>query len=393
MRILMLHNRYLTPGGEDQCTAAEVQLLSDHGHYVELLEQDNRTIEHMGNLRAGIRTLWSWDSYNRIYEKLRAGSFDVMHVQNFFPLWSPSVYYAASHCSVPVIQTLHNYRLMCVNATLYREHHVCEECIGRIAPWPGIVHACYRESRAASAVLAGMTGFHKMLGTWKRRVQLYIALTGFARDKFIAGGFPAEKIVIKPNFVHPSPACGPGGGGYALFVGRLSPEKGITAMLEAWRLAKNPLTLKVVGDGPLTDTVKEAVLSTSSIQYLGRRAYGEVLELMGRAEFLVFPSEWFEGMPRTVIESFAVGTPVIAARIGAAASMVEHGKTGLHFVPGDVSDLCTQVERCSGNLDIMRAMRGKARAEFEARYTGSANADLLINIYNTAAENKRAAAS
>src|SRR5882757_8921508 len=226
MKILMLHNRYLVPGGEDQSSAAEVALLRGHGHAVEFLEEDNRRVEQLGKARTALRTVWSRESYRRIDEKLRGGQFDILHVQNFFPLWSPSVYYAASRNRVPVVQTLHNYRLMCANALLFRDQHLCQECLGRFLPWRGVVHACYRNSRAASAVVASMVGAHKLAGTWRKRVAMYIAVSGFARDIYITGGLPPEKIVVKPNFIHPSPVPGGGGGGYALYVGRLSTEKG-----------------------------------------------------------------------------------------------------------------------------------------------------------------------
>ncbi|HET9837184.1 MAG TPA: glycosyltransferase, partial [Candidatus Angelobacter sp.] len=244
MKILMLHNRYLIPGGEDQASAAEVSLLRGHGHEVELLEEDNRRIEQLGRVHTALRTVWSGESYRVIDRKLREGGFDVMHVQNFFPLWSPSVYYAAARNKVPAVQTLHNYRLMCVNSLFFRDQHVCDECLGSWLPWHGVLHGCYRESKAASAVVAGMIGAHKLSGTWRKRIATYIAVSEFTRQKYIAGGFPAEQIAVKPNFIHPSPKPGAGGGGYALFVGRLAPEKGIAALLEAWKSAHNPLPLK-----------------------------------------------------------------------------------------------------------------------------------------------------
>lgn len=384
MKILMLHNRYLLPGGEDQATLADAALLCDNGHAVELLEEDNRRVEQLGKVRTGMRTVWSREAYRRVDEKLQAGSFDLLHVQNFFPLWSPSVYYAASRNGVPVVQTLHNYRLMCANSLLFRDQHVCEECIGRLFPWPAILHACYRNNRAASAAVAGMISAHKLAGTWKKRVAVYIAVSEFTRDKYIAGGMAAERIVVKPNFIHPSPAVGAGGGGYALYVGRLSPEKGIATMLEAWKSASNPIPLKIVGEGPLAELVIAASKAGSGTEYLGPKSLPQVLDLMRNAEFLVFPSEWYETMGRTIMEAFAVGTPVVASMIGPPASMVIQGETGFHFQPGNVAELRGRVEWCSTHLAELRAMRGKARQAFEANYTGAANAKILLTAYEMA---------
>ncbi|HET9282497.1 MAG TPA: glycosyltransferase family 4 protein [Candidatus Angelobacter sp.] len=388
MKILMLHNRYLVPGGEDQSAAAEAALLARHGHEVELLEEDNKRVEILGKAGTAMRTVWSRESQKRVENKLHSGRFDILHVQNFFPLWSPSVYYAASRCGVPVVQTLRNYRLICSNAIFFRENRVCEDCLGRFAPWPGILHGCYRDSRAASSVVAAMIGAHKIAGTWRKQVNTYIALTDFAREKYIAGGLPAEKIIVKPNFVDPAPSPGSGGGGYALFIGRLSAEKGLATMIEAWKTADGVLPLKIAGDGPLLELVKAAAASNPSIQYLGRTAPEDTLELMRRAEFLVFPSGCYEAMPRTVIEAFAVGTPVLASDIGATASMVMPEETGFHFAPGNVTELREKAEWCSRNLLRMRAMREKARAAFEARYTGAANVGELLSIYGKAQETR-----
>jgi glycosyltransferase involved in cell wall biosynthesis len=383
VKILMLHNRYQIPGGEDQSTTAEVSLLRDYGHEVELLEEDNRRIEQLGGARTALRAVWSRDSYRRIDQKLRGARFDILHVQNFFPLWSPSVYYAAVRNHVPVVQTLHNYRLLCVNSLLFRDQHVCEECLGRL-PWRGVVHGCYRGSRGGSAVVAGMVGAHRLGGTWRRRVTTYIAVSESAREKFIAGGLPAEKIVVKPNFIHPAPAIGAGGGGYALYVGRLSPEKGIATLLKAWQGARNAIPLKVVGEGPLAELVAAAGKAGRGVDYLGSRTLEEVLDFMRRAEFLVFPSEWHETMGRTIMEAFAVGTPVVAARIGPPASMVVAGENGFLFTPGTAAELRERVEWCSSNLASLRGLRSNARRAFEARYTGEANMEILLAIYRAA---------
>ena len=244
MRVLMLHNRYLVSGGEDGAVADDVALLREHGHEVELLEKSNAEVEQIGRTRTALNTVWSWESCQRVAKALQAGPFDVLHAHNIFPLWSPSVYYAAARAGVPVVQTLHNYRLMCVNALLFRNGHICDECLGKSFAWPGIAHACYRESRSGSAVVACMAGMHRLASTWARKVTLYIAVSEFAREKYIEGGLPPEKIAVKPNFVYSSPTAGAGGGGYALYVGRLSTEKGITTMLRAWDTRAADLAFK-----------------------------------------------------------------------------------------------------------------------------------------------------
>ena len=389
MKVLMLHNRYLLPGGEEQSTEADVALLREHGHQVELMERDNRDIGRLGRVRTAMGTIWSGDSRNTVETRLGAAKFDILHVQNFFPLWSPSVYYAASRRGVPVVQTLHNYRLMCVNSFFYRDQRPCEDCLGRAIPWPGIVHRCYRDSRAGSAVVAAMIGLHRLAGTWERKVDRYVAVSESAREKYIAGGLPADKIAVRSNFLHPSPEPGSGGGGYALFAGRLSREKGVATMLEAWRAADHPLPLRIAGDGPLREMVLEAGHANPLVEYLGPKALPEVLSLMGAAEFLVFPSEWHETMGRTIMESFAVGTPVVASGAGAPASMVKEGTTGFHFVAGDAQSMRQRVEWCSRSLPELRSMRKHARAAFEERYTGAAAMASLVGIYRAAQETAR----
>jgi len=391
MNILMLHNRYLQPGGEDRSAEADAELLKEYGCRVELLEEDNRRIESLGKARTAGRAVWSVESFRRLQNILRSGHFDVVHVQNFFPLWSPSVYYAAARCGVAVVQTLHNYRLMCLNALFFRDHHICEDCLGGFFPWAGIVHACYRQSRMGSAAVAAMIGWHRMIRTWYSKVDAYIAVSEFVREKYMAGGFPPGKIAVRPNFLHPSPVPGSGGGGFCLFVGRLSPEKGIAVMLEAWRTAHNPLPLKIVGDGPLRELVSATARNNPGIEYLGSKAPGEVLDMMRAAESLIFPSASPESMGRVVMESLAVGTPVLASRIGPLVSMIVNGKTGRHFEPSDVASLRSELEWCTCNLDALRRMRSESRRAFEAKYTGPANAELLLAIYRTARESVRKA--
>lgn len=381
MRILVIHNRYQIRGGEDECYEAEVSLLREMGHQVEVYEVNNDRVAELGKLRLAADTVWSKEAYQAVEHQLQKQSPDVVHVHNFFPLISPSVYYAAKSQGVPVVQTLHNYRFLCPNALFFRDGKVCEDCLGQTIPYPGVMHGCYRDSKVASAGVATMLSVHRAMNTWTKMVDSYITLTEFARQKFIAGGIPAEKIVVKPNFVRPEPEPGSGSGGYALFVGRLSVEKGLDTLLAAWEHLDNQIPLKIVGDGPLADQVVAATKRLPLIEWLGRKPMAQVHELMGEAKFLIFPSKWYETFGRVAIEAFAKGTPVIAANIGAIAELVDSGRTGLHFRPGDATDLADKVKWVLANPEKLAQMRLQARTEFEAKYTANKNYQKLINIY------------
>jgi glycosyltransferase involved in cell wall biosynthesis len=305
---------------------------------------------------------------------------EVVHFHNTFPLLSPACYDAARKQGAAVVQTLHNYRLLCPGALLERDSDPCESCVGRRLAWPGILHGCYRASRAATAALAGMTALHRAAGTWNRAVDVYVALTRFARARFVEGGLPAAKIVVKPNFVWPDPGAGAGSGGYALFAGRMSQEKGLETLAAAWKLLDGVPLLKAAGDGPLVGTLT----GVRGIELLGRRAREDVLGLMREASFLVFPSLCYEGLPMAILEAFACGLPVIASRLGAMAEVVEDGRTGLLFRPGDAGELASTIEWAVTHPAELGRMRREARAEFEGRYTAGLNHRALIEIYERA---------
>jgi glycosyltransferase involved in cell wall biosynthesis len=384
MRILVVHNRYLIRGGEDESVAAEQELLRQNGHEVDLHEERNERVADLGQLRVALRTVWSLESHRRLRQRLRRRKYDLVHVHNFFPLISPAVYYAARAEGVPVVQSLRNYRLLCPNAELFRSGRLCEDCVGRRVPWPGIVHGCYRGSRSATTAVATMLAVHNYLRTWQRMVDLYIAVTRFARDKLIEGGLPAERVVVKPNFVEGAPTPGTGTGGYALFVGRLSAEKGLATVLEAWQRLGAAIPLKIVGEGPLAESVEAAAARELGVECLGRRPLEEVYELMGGARFLVFPSEWYEPFGRVAVEAFARGTPVIASDTGGMAELIDDRRTGRLFRPGDAGDLAGVVGWALDHPEELARMRVQARAEFEANYTAERNYRLLMAIYRQA---------
>jgi glycosyltransferase involved in cell wall biosynthesis len=380
--ILSAHNFYRQPGGEDLVFAAEAELLERAGHIAVRYEDHNLRIS-AGGMNAMVDTLWSRDAYNSIESLGRSHRPDVVHFHNTFPLISPSAYYAAARQGAAVVQTLHNYRLLCAGATFFRDGRPCEDCITASWPWRGAVHGCYRGSRPASLAAASMVGFHRVRHTWTRMVDAFIVLSKFAREKFVLGGLPPEKIFVKPNFLHPDPGKGTGAGGYALFIGRIAIGKGLATLLDAWeRLPDVPL--KIVGDGPLART-----RSLPNVTWAGQQPHAPTMDAMRQAAVLIFPSIWYEMAPLTIIEAFAAGLPVIASDLGAAAEMVRDGHNGLLFRPGDAGDLAAKVRWAFEHPEELQAMRAAARREYEEKYTAERNYKMLMDIYETAIENAR----
>lgn len=384
-RILVAHNSYQQAGGEDAVVEQETALLRRAGHEVLEYRRSNHEINKLGvweKLTLPRRAVWAGDTRRDLRALIVREKPDVVHVHNTFFMMSPAVYWICSEMGVPVVQTLHNYRLLCPAATFFRDGHACEDCLGRTPPWPGVAHGCYRESWSQTAVVATMLTTHRMLKSWQRHVDIYIALTDFSRRKFIQGGLPKEKIVVKPNFVDPDPGMRQAVGDYALFVGRLSTEKGVRTMLRSWGNLRS-IPLKVVGDGPLLDEAALFVQThrLEAVELLGTLPRQQVLALMKGARFLVLPSEWYEGFPMTLAESFACGVPVIASRLGAMKEIVEDGCTGLHFTPADPHDLAEKVNWACARPERLEEMGRQARAEYEAKYNPDQNYQMLMNIY------------
>lgn len=386
--ILICHNYYREPGGEDVVFEAEADLLERRGHRVERLVVHNDEIpEKLGSVAQAMlaaRTIWSRESDQRIRSLLRRTTPDVVHFHNTFPLISPSAYAACRQAGVPVVQTLHNYRLLCSNASFFRDGHPCEDCLGRTPPWPGVLHACYRDSRPQTTIVAAMLTAHRMRRTWTRDVSVYVALTEFAQRKFVQGGLPRGRIVVKPNFIEPDPGTGAHDGDFALFAGRLAPNKGVATLIQAWERLTTAVPLRIAGDGPLGEFVRSAASSNPLIQYHGRLDRESLLDLMHQARILVFPSEWYESFPVTLVEAFACGLPVVASRLGAMAEIVDVGQTGLHFASGDAADLAAKVEWAWAHPEEMRQMGAKARRQYETSYTAESNYEQLVRVYERA---------
>jgi glycosyltransferase involved in cell wall biosynthesis len=388
VNILLVHNTYQQPGGEDVVFKQEGRMLENKGHCVTRYERSNWEADKYTGLRQislARRTVWASDTRREFLRLLRAQKPDIVHVHNTFPMISPSIYSACSELKVPVVQTLHNYRLLCPAATLFRDGKVCEECM-TASLWRGIEHRCYRKSRAATAVAALMLAFHRMRGTWKREISCYVALTNFSKSKFVEGGLPAERIFVKPNFVDPDPGGRTGDGEYALFVGRLSPEKRVSTVLQAWKRLRLPIPIMVLGGGPdQAELEAQAALDNlSNVHFHGQVPRERTLAAINNARFLVFSSEWYENFPVTIAEAFACRTPVIASRLGAMAEIVGDGYSGLHFTPGDPEDLARKVEWAWTHPDEIRTMGENARKEYESKYTAEKNYPRLMEIYEHA---------
>jgi glycosyltransferase involved in cell wall biosynthesis len=389
MKIVLVHNTYQQPGGEDVVFEQEKSLLERAGHHVVAYCRSNQEITELsaiGRALVAPRTVWSGDSRREFAALLGREKPDIVHVHNTFVMISPSIYSACRDNRVPVVQTLHNFRLLCPAAQLLRNGKICEDCIDH-SLWRSIWHGCYRDSRPATASVALMLAWHRRSGTWDDLVDRYIALTDFARSKFIASGFASGKIVVKPNFVDPDPGPRGRGGEYALYVGRLSKEKGLHTLIDAWKRLPKSCALHIIGDGPERKELEEEVqrCDLSSIQFRGRLSHEESLAAMKSACFLILPSDWYESFPMTLAESFACGTPVICSKLGSMEEIVDDSRTGLHFAAGDSEDLVRKVEWALSHPAEIAAMGREARREFEEKYTAEKNYSYLMDIYQRTA--------
>jgi glycosyltransferase involved in cell wall biosynthesis len=380
-RVLIAHNAYLERGGEDTVVSAESALLTERGHEVAFYHRHNDELTQQSRIGSATNAIWSRSSAEDVATIVRDFQPDVIHCHNTFPLISPSIYWAARRLRVPVVQTLHNFRLFCPQAQLLRAGLICEECIGHV-PWRAVRYRCYRDSFAQSLVSSSIISIHRSLGTYDKCITRYVALNDFCRDKFIQAGLPANKICVKPNFVdHPGPGTLQGkrsryGG---LFVGRLSGDKGVLTLLDA--LSHYPETLTfVMGTGVYQSLVSERL----GAMFLGFKGMPEIYEKMMGSSYLIVPSLWYENFPRTIVEAFSCGLPVIASRLGALERIVTDGVTGLLFDPGSAKDLAEKRQWADQNPELMLEMGRRARLEYERYYSPDENYRQLVEIYDQA---------
>ena len=348
MRILYIHTKYLqSAGGEDVTVQAESDLMRSKGHDVHVHFFDNATIGSGpgAKLKAGIYAIYNRTAATEIRKVIKEFNPDLVHVHNFFFAASPSVLKEVHRLRIPLVVTIQNYRLICANALLLRNGNICELCVSYDFPWYGVKYKCYHDSAMQSAAIGAMAAIHKWLGTWKNVVDVYITPSAFARNKLIKSSFNVDpkKILVKPNFI-PDPGLNDMDNrrNYYLFVGRLSAEKGVNVLLEAWKNLPEQ-NLVIAGDGPEREKMTSEYGHLNNVKFVGHKSKDEIIGLMKECRALIFPSIWYEGLPLTIIEAFATGTPVIASDLGAMTEMIKHRINGLLFPPGGIEQLRASV--------------------------------------------------
>lgn len=382
LRVLLVHNRYQRRGGEDYVYETEGALLESAGHAVARLELHNDAADGMSKLALARRTVWSREGRAAVEEAARAHGADVVHFHNTLPLVSPAGYTGARDAGAAVVQTVHNFRLLCPSATLFRDGHVCEDCVGKAFALPGVVHGCYRGSRAATLAVATATAVHRALGTYDTVVDRLVALTPFMRDKLVEGGYARDRIAVKPNAVREMPALAARGGGYALFASRLDAGKGIETLLRAWAEPGLP-PLVVAGDGPLADLVRDAEtrLGADRVRFVGWQQTDGMTALRDNADAFVFPSEWYEGSPIAFAESLAAGLPVVASDTPTVRGMVTDGTEGRLYASGDAPALAAATRDVFADAARRDAMSAAAVATAARNHSPQAALAALRHIY------------
>ena len=386
MKIMMVHNTYQFPGGEDVVFENERSILLHRGHRVVTYCRSNTEISEMSLARriVMLRTFISSEQAKQeVLELLKREKPDIVHVYNTFTMITPSIYDSCQEANIPVVQALQNYRLVCPTATLFRSGRTCVDCQEK-GVWQSVLHGCYRNSRLISAAAALSLAAHRKRSSWDTHVDAYVAPSEFVRQKLAEAAIPDRRIFLKPNFVSQDPGVRSSLGSYALFVGRLSVEKGLSTLLRAWKQLQMVLKLHIVGDGPLRQQLEAEISQNdlSNVQLMGWLDRKRVQEAMKDAKFLIFPSEWFEPFGQTIVEAFACGVPVIGSRLGAVEELISDGRTGLLFAPGNAGDLALKIDWAWRHPREIAEMGRFARREYEAKYTAAINYTQLMAIYD-----------
>lgn len=379
--ILIVHNYYQIPGGEDTVVANEKKMLEKHGHKVTLYSRNNAELKKMPRLRKiflPITTVFNPRTYRDIKKLIKQENIEVVHVHNTLNLVSPAVYYAARRMKVPVVQTIHNFRLLCPGATFYRDGHICEDCVEHGLKC-AVRHSCYRESKIQTLACVLSTAFHRMTGIYGKIN--YICLTDFNKQKLLGlKQIKSERVFVKPNFVECKNEFIPEKDrkNQFVFAGRLDKLKGIDLLFEAWkRMGAHAPKLIVCGTGPMEDWCKSFIRKNDvNIEMRGFVPNDEALKIIANSKALVLPTQWYEGFPMSIVEAFSVGTPVICSDLGNAGSVVEEGITGYKFQFDAIEDMITCVMKCNSICE-------STVSKYYEKYTEKRNYALLIDVYES----------
>ena len=393
MKILVVHNRYLERGGEDEVVRSEINMLKQLGHRVIFYERSNEEIKQFSLLERIIfltsDIFWSRKTYREIKEIIRRERPDIAHIHNIFLAVSPSVYDALNEEGIPVVKTLHNYRFICPNGLFFNNGQICEKCMqGNFIP--ALINRCCRGSFFYTSIIVGILKMYLNSGKLHKKINSYIAISQFSRNKFIKAGFPTDKLFLKPNFVDLPFKAREDFENYAVFIGRLVEYKGIYTLLEAYKQLDG-YPLKIIGDGPLFSKLQKMTRGMSHVELLGRLPWEETIRYLRRASFLIYLSECYETFSRTIIESLACGVPTVASDIGAAHEIIQDYLNGLLFKPKDVSDLIDKIKRLYSNKGLLLDMSKNARMAYEEKYSLRRNYDLLMDIYKRTLQNSKIA--
>ena len=386
MRILFIHNKYKQYGGEDVTVELETTVLIKKGHEVKTIFFDNSPIRGLfSKIGSAFRSIYNFSSAKKISKIIQEFRPDIIHIHNLFFIASPSIIYAARKHKIPVVVTIHNYRLICASALLLRDNQVCELCTQKKFPLAGIRYKCYRNSATESALVTSITGIHKLFKTWQNKIHTYITLNEFSRSKLLHSSLnvPASMMTIKPNFV-PDPGEGPTQReGFFLFAGRIVKEKGVHVLAKAFaNMPENKII--IIGDGPEKALLQEQFRSFPNIHFEGQMEKKLVTEYMKRCKAFICPSIWYEGAPLTIIEAFATGTPVIASKLGSMEESISDGFNGLHFTAGDADDLRAKIRLLITETENNSMFYQNARQTYLAKYHTDIHYNAILKIYTTA---------
>lgn len=384
-KVLIVHNYYQIPGGEDTVVANEKQMLESHGHEVTLYSRNNSELKELSvfqKLMLPVNTIFNFKTYRDIKKIIRDKHIEIVHVHNTLNLISPSVYYAAISCKVPVVQTIHNFRLLCPGAIFYRDGHICEDCIKKGLRC-SIKHNCYRNSKIQTLACVVSMKFHRMTGIYGKIN--YICLTEFNKEKLLLlKQIKKEKVFIKPNFTRNPGNIIPANKreNRIIFAGRLDKLKGVDILFKAWKqMEESDIELMVCGTGPLETWCKEFIKNNKikNIKMPGFVSNPEIHKLIANSKALILPTQWYEGFPMSIVEAFSVGTPVICSDLGNAGNIVDEGVTGAKFKYNSTEELIKAIIRIYNYSDIYKTIIEK----YKNKYTSDKNYKILSNIYGT----------